>query len=43
MIRYIDEEKSAVMSGSSFIPRDHRLWSELGIDAAEAAGDIAPF
>jgi len=43
MIVFCNKEKSLVNKDSITVPRGHRLWSKLGIDAAEAAGEILPF
>ena len=42
-MRYESASMESVIIGSSTITRGHRLWYKLGIDVAEAAGEIAPF
>ena len=42
-MKYTNKEKSAVQHGNSTIPREHWMWIEEGIQAAEDAGLIELF
>lgn len=42
-MKYLNTDKTIVLCNGSSVSKGHRLWVELGIDAAEAAGQIAPY
>lgn len=42
-MKYTDKEKTAVVLNNTTIPRNHRLWYELGVDKEEEANTIEEY